>query len=366
MSTSITTKAMLVAPPFLVGLLVHQLITLHTVRANPSLVRDAYSDPAFFGRDSATLDVTPYAVTAGSRDRWRSSIEEVIVELSHEGADDLRSRRMHSLRLLRLVGVKPPWMSFGQNGRIEHVFLPPGSISQAERGFEIGIRPNGSRAEHRDQTLAALAEYGAGLDTFVHSDNRRCRIRELLLCSLREFHLEQEELSWTACALIHYLPPQRKWVNRFGDWFTFDDLAAALIEKPKDSESCTGLHILSSLASMLRQSEKYGILTSKTEDRIRKHLIEFINRAEENQREDGAWDLCWRKSPRDRKSYYESATPPSSEIDEVVCVGHLLELIFLIPEDLRPADLVVEKAIDWATSKVVRVNREGDFVGDLQ
>lgn len=109
-----------------------------------------------------------------------------------------------------------------------------------------GIRSNplcvalGGTEKHRDQLLASVAEVGLPLSLPVQIDGETFALRELLRDSIANFHLQQEEIPWTAIAYTLYLPPQRAWVNKLGERTTFDELAEAVIAVPPHKSSCGG------------------------------------------------------------------------------------------------------------------------------
>ena len=85
-----------------------------------------------------------------------------------------------------------------------------------------------SLEQHRDQTLAAFGELGLPLSHPLNLGDRPASLRDVLRDSIANFHPRQEEIAWTAMAYALYLPPIRAWVNRYGERFTFDDLADEL------------------------------------------------------------------------------------------------------------------------------------------
>ena len=118
-----------------------------------------------------------------------------------------------------------------------------------------------SLEQHRDQTLAGLGELGLPLSYPLKVGDRTASLRDVLRDSIANFHLRQEEIAWTAMAYVLYLPPIRAWANRYGERFTFDDLADELQRRPMDKESCAGIHILCALTLLARVNAEARVLS---------------------------------------------------------------------------------------------------------
>jgi hypothetical protein len=100
---------------------------------------------------------------------------------------------------------------------------------------------------HRDQVLATFAALDLPLNTPISVGSNKLSINDLLSECVANFYLKQKEPAWTAIALTKYLPPQDKWVNRFGEATSFSQLVRHLFVVDLNTQSCGGTHILEAL-----------------------------------------------------------------------------------------------------------------------
>lgn len=193
---------------------------------------------------------------------------------------------------------------------------------------------------HPDQVLMALGDAGVSADTPVYLNQAETAdVRALLADSLKRFTLSQE-LEFTTVAYCRWLPPTRQWTNRFGEQFTFEDLARELLNRPVGAGSCFGAHVPYALVHLIRADEQFPILSSRTRTRILGRLREISDALERTQLANGAWDC----------DYYDTASSrgepegAGSSIDQFIVTGHHLEWIALAPLPSRPNRATIEFA----------------------
>jgi hypothetical protein len=126
---------------------------------------------------------------------------------------------------------------------------------------------------HTDQCVALLAELGVAPDHRLRTPAGEAPVSALLDESIANF-LPSGELEWTAAALGAYLPPRRGWKNRFGQEFSFDQLARWLLAQPFEQATCGGTHALYSLAFLSRIDARVPIFS----DDVRRLVGPFLDR----------------------------------------------------------------------------------------
>ncbi|MEM9645841.1 MAG: hypothetical protein AAF989_12695, partial [Planctomycetota bacterium] len=202
---------------------------------------------------------------------------------------------------------------------------------------------NGEPTEHRDQLLCALAENKVPLNAVIRNGEETILAKDLLRTSVREFHLDQEEIEWTATAFALYLPPQACWANRLGETFTFDDLATTLMSRSPGQGSCRGIHLATSLTVLLLADARSPVLSQVVRDKTHRFLSGLVEEASETQLADGGWPQCWAPSLfLDDPDY--GFTPASNLVNRVIVAGHLTEWFHLLPEELKPRRETVHRA----------------------
>jgi len=212
-------------------------------------------------------------------------------------------------------------------------------------GYE-GVRRDLSLELHRDQTLAALAELGLPLSHPLHGMSGSGTVRDVLADSLANFHLDQEELAWTALAYSLYLRPTRSWTNRYDEAFCFDDLASTVLDRPLDAESCGGTHLLYSLTVLARVDQQTPVLSAAVRERLWKYLQRAVDAAVGTQQPDGSWHSGWNytslpKGAPQGWSYKDGGT------ERIAATGHIAEWMLYLPEALQVRPHTLKQAGCW-------------------
>jgi hypothetical protein len=270
-----------------------------------------------------------------------------------------RSRVLHAARLPIAPTNISGWLERDELDfkRVTRVKLVKRGFWHTWRGFEMAEKDDGKSTEHRDQTLAALAESGVGLNAPLEAENGTFEVRDLLRTSLNEFHLGQEEISWTASAYIAYLPPQTTWQNRYGERFSFDRLVEEIMQRSLAKESCGGTHLVMALTKAARvDQDVMTILDPKVRERLVGYLRGKVSEAVGSQLEDGSWPHCW--SPSGSVPPEFEYTPEPTDKARVTITGHLLEWFHLLPEGLKPSAGTVKAGTVWIRSKLRSATKE--------
>lgn len=180
---------------------------------------------------------------------------------------------------------------------------------------------------HRDQCLCTFADVGIPLDEPVNLASLQLTVRDFLAESIASFSLRQRELSWTAQAYAHYLPPAQSWTDKFGTTTTFSDLLSEVMNRGYVGQSCSGLHVLQTVARVVEADDRNGLLDPAVRSRARGFLNSAVHDLEANQHEAGYWDACWATSGLGVRS---DASPDIEE--RLLVTGHMLEIM----HQLRP------------------------------
>ncbi len=273
-----------------------------------------------------------------------------------ESESPSRSRKLHAGRLVALSDGTPEWIVKSTSvDSVDHIKLGAEDFLVTWRGFETAANSDGERSEHRDQTLAALADFGIELFATVETREGNIPIADLLATSIGEFHLDQEEISWTASAFASYIPPQTIWWNRYGEEFSFDDLVQEMMARKLNRESCRGLHLVMTLTKILRIDRRCTILSPGVRESLNSYVRRKLADAIQSQLMDGSWPLLWSRSGfsgiRDR-------TPEDSNVSRILVTGHMLEWIHMLPKDMKPPIDVVQTGSLWVLQNLRSVPEE--------
>ncbi|WP_197203962.1 hypothetical protein [Crateriforma conspicua] len=206
-------------------------------------------------------------------------------------------------------------------------------------------QPDVSEA-HADQVLAMLGYLGLSAETPLGED---LLLSDAIVSNAKRFSF-QKEYEWSVLALLHYLPPIRQWVNRWGKACSFDAIAHDLFRRPWDTGACNGSHLCQLAASMLNIAEQYEILTDRSRNKLHAYLADAAGRLANNQQADGGWGRMWsRPIPAGPQS-------PST----LHMTGHHLEWLLLVRHLHTTNPTVIERGIDYCRSKLLSLLNGND------
>jgi hypothetical protein len=207
---------------------------------------------------------------------------------------------------------------------------------------------------HRDQCLAVMAELGVPLaTTFRGADlgGRLGCLGDVLNDSIANFHLSQDELPWTAVALALYLPPSRSWANKFGESFTFDQLATELMSRPLADGSCAGIHLAGALTTLYRVDEQRCILSESTRAAVESRVQGLVAAALRNQLPDGSWSIDWHSDAGVDK-------PGDTPRRRLLATGHVAEWLMATPACIKVPQSCLERATGWLLPALLELTPE--------
>ncbi|WP_010583656.1 hypothetical protein [Schlesneria paludicola] len=309
----------------------------------------------FLGRKPKVLSLEPQLVPVLIPEKEIREVAQKVVSAASTQTQST-SALLHATRLSTMVGPGVrEWMERDEAGRIIRLNVGAEVFKDSWRGFEVRQTSSGDRTEHRDQFLAAIAQMGVSLSCAIgpeREDGRAFAVSDLLQTSLAEFHLKQSELSWTATAYALYLPPQLYWSNRYQERFDFDDLTRALIDKPLKSESCSGIHLMLALTTIMHVDRQSAILRDDTRSILEKYLRMRVAEAVESQLPDGSWPAFWAKSGFENAGP-RLATPAPTFLQRLTIGGHLLEWLQMLPRDQQPPESTIKSGLLWITPQIL-------------
>jgi hypothetical protein len=260
--------------------------------------------------------------------------------------------------LLRLYGLKPfrhPVFSSGfevvnvltDQARSKEFFGEP-IFFRTRSGIryqDLAIQKESTGENHRDICLATLAELGLPLSTPVTTEDALFTLADLLRDSVENFDIKQKELPWTAVAYAIYLR-QPQWSNRYGESFTFDDVANELMSTSFEDASCGGTHLLYAMTVLLRAKAPSEGLSESAHRELSQYLQKQAVTALQSQASDGSWELDWRVASKDESQ--DALLPASTDqFNRLLVTGHLLEWLELLPQEMQPPLEVYKKAARW-------------------
>ena len=155
-------------------------------------------------------------------------------------------------------------------------------------------RNAGASESHRDYCLAVLSEQGLPVSFSIIVNGESFTLKDLVADSIANFHLGQQEIEWTALTYAMWLPPERRWVNKFGEVFSFDQLVVELMQRPLNKAVCAGSHVVQAMITLARvDREKFAILSPEVRSTLMNRLRAIVRVAEAAQASDGSWGPDW-------------------------------------------------------------------------
>jgi hypothetical protein len=194
---------------------------------------------------------------------------------------------------------------------------------------------SGSEA-HRGQSLELLGRCGIPADHALDLGDDVVTVRELVESCAATYSLVGE-IEWPTTVLLHYLPPQRSWIDRWGHDYSFTQTAEILVTRELGKGPCEGTHAVQLLTAMLIVNESHDILDPETAERVRAYVRNAAAHLNRNQAAGGGWGRAWHTDGLVR-GYENDMT--------LHVTGHHLEWVLDAPRDLRPSDKAIKRAVE--------------------
>lgn len=239
-----------------------------------------------------------------------------------------------------------------QNGASSRAFLGMPAFVAVRNGVRMTTARR-SRADesHQNQGLATLAELGMPLSWPLDLDGHKHSLREAIEDCVANFYLKEKELAWTAIALAYYLPPTRGWSNRFGESFTFDDLAHELLIRSFSSQCCGGAHLVQAATVLLRVDLEQPVLSDATRLQLQHYVGRCVDAAIRAQRPEGYWTPDWYKEMGEEVSPYSWSPKATTEACFLI-TSHLAEWMLYLPVNMRAPDDTQRNAAEWMLARL--------------
>lgn len=215
---------------------------------------------------------------------------------------------------------------------------------------------------HPGETLAVFAGIGVPLSHPIRlAGGREATLRAVLEDLIANFTL-QGQIYWKVVALALYLPPQKSWKNRFGDRFTFDDVARELVARPVSDSPCLGTHGPITLTILLRADEQEPVLSESVRRQVREYLRRIAKTLVEIQSPEGWFPADWQRVLSGKE--LEPVPRPLPAVPALLATGHHLEWLMLLPDDLRPPQEVFRRAAVWSLEALAGKTADPQWVDE--
>jgi hypothetical protein len=222
-------------------------------------------------------------------------------------------------------------------------------------GTRYGLRPvvvptsETIHEKHYDQTLGCLAQLDLPLTLPIRADGKTLALGDVLRDSIACFELPQSEIEWTAIAYASYLPPHRAWVNKFGERYTFDQLADELLRRDLTKASCCGCHIFEAVVTLLRADREVAlVLSSGIRRRLDRRMREFVSAALSKQEADGSWGPLWYRELLPAPAARELTVRDDRRTESrLLSTSHLAHILMCLPERSQSTRAALLKSEAW-------------------
>jgi len=217
-------------------------------------------------------------------------------------------------------------------------------LVESREGVEVRWGREEGASVHHDHWLACLTEAGVSLHEPIFTPSQHTRtINDAVQQALRNFHIDEREVEWSAMTFGLWVPPTRSWQTVDGRTVSFDMLARRLMRGDKRFGVCSGTHRVYSIVLLLRLDTLHSILSPEVHEELLAHMKSVRQLLIDSQFEDGHWPSNWEKGA-------DAVQKPIDDTREkkVIATGHHLEWLALAPEELHPPREQIRKAARWA------------------
>ncbi|MBX9792622.1 MAG: hypothetical protein K2Y37_27290 [Pirellulales bacterium] len=203
---------------------------------------------------------------------------------------------------------------------------------------------------HAGQALAVLGALGVPLTYPIDVGDRSTETIDAIYRDMIANFCMKGELYWDAEAIIRYGPPNRTWTNKFGEIFSFDDLAEELLSREYDNGSCGGTHRLRCLAILIDAHARHSLVSKPIVADIVRHMAGTVEHLVTTQDPSGCWEIDWWYSLSSKRPAHGRATPTA--LGRLVATGHHVEWLLLLAAELRPSRDTLARAGSWLVSEL--------------
>ncbi|MDA7951873.1 MAG: hypothetical protein MPJ24_10345 [Pirellulaceae bacterium] len=235
-------------------------------------------------------------------------------------------------------------------------------LQEGPEGVRFRTQEGVYTSTHVDHTMACLAEVGTPLShPIVLPSGKELTFGDVVLQSLADFSLNQEEYEWSAMTYALFLPPVREWKTTEGQMVSFDLMCQRLMRQKMPQGVCLGNHRIYSLVLILRvdeqQADEAKIISPETRQQVMDYLLRQTQILSNTQHPNGFWNANW---PFEKPPSPQPATEGQIDTlgDRLLATGHILEWWAMAPEELRPEPFVVKRASQWMVKTIDSLTEE--------
>lgn len=221
-----------------------------------------------------------------------------------------------------------------------------------------GIRPASDQwygklasESHYDQTVVVLARLEQPLILPFNIDGELLSLKDVLADSVASFVPSQSELEWAALAYLAYLPADATWQNKFGETYSFNDIATELLMRDlSTASSCCGCHILEALTWLhYVDATETRFLSRENRHAVSRRLHRYRDVMRATQNADGSWGPKWYDIV-ESDHYRNDVDRLSRDSDlalRLLATSHLVAWARALPDDLSVDRRALDAASRW-------------------
>lgn len=195
---------------------------------------------------------------------------------------------------------------------------------------------------HKNQSLAVLAMANVPLDHQFQTPDGPITVADIVQDAQKEMQ-ENEEVTWSLWALVHYLGPDATWLDKKGEEWRVEDLVYMQNATLTNESACGGTHALFALAYARNSYKNAG-------HRLRGYWLEadqkiqrYIEEARAMQNLDGSFSY----------DYFFQKSASENFQERLETTGHTLEFLMMALPDKRLNEEWVRKAISLMANDII-------------
>lgn len=195
---------------------------------------------------------------------------------------------------------------------------------------------------HKNQSLAVLAMANVPLDHQFQTPDGPITVADIVQDAQKEIQ-ENEEVTWSLWALVHYLGPDATWLDKKGEEWRVEDLVYMQNATLTNESACGGTHALFALAYARNSYKNAG-------HRLRGYWLEadqkiqrYIEEARAMQNLDGSFSY----------DYFFQKSASENFQERLETTGHTLEFLMMALPDKRLNEEWVRKAISLMANDII-------------
>lgn len=195
---------------------------------------------------------------------------------------------------------------------------------------------------HKNQSLAVLAMADVPLDHTFQTPDGPITVADIVNNAKIEMQ-ENEEVTWSLWALVHYLGPDAIWQDKKGEEWSIEDIVYMQNATISNDSACGGTHALFALAYARNTYQNSG-------QRLRGYWLEadqkiqrYIEEARAMQNFDGSFSY----------DYFFQKSASKDFQERLETTGHTLEFLMMALPDDRLNEEWVRKAVSLLANDII-------------